>query len=262
MPELPDVEGLRRYLKEHALDRPIARTSVHDDMILGEVSASRLQRALKGAPLTGALRHGKYLFAPCSEGPALVLHFGMTGELAEVEAAEDEPEYTKAFFEFEDGGGLAYICPRRLGRIDLAEDIQGYLEGQDLGPDAADVDADQFRKIVGARRGSIKHTLMDQSSIAGLGNVYTDEILFQAGIHPKTTAADLDDDQLGELSRVMHRVLNTANKHAGNGEEVPDWWLIHRREEGATCGKCDGEIERIEVSGRGTFLCPACQQQP
>ena len=261
MPELPDVEGMKEYLASHALNQKIVRTTVRDEQLMGDVSTAKLQRLLKGARLTDARRHGKHLFAPTSAGPALMLHFGMTGELHYVEKGDDEPEYTKVLFEFSGGDRLAYVCPRRLGQVDLAEDIESYIEQQDLGPDAEDLNADQFREIVGERRGSIKHTMMDQSSIAGLGNVYTDEILFQARIHPKTTASDLDDDALSNLSRIMHRVLNTAIKHGGNSDEFPDWWLIHRRSEGSTCSKCGGEVQRIEVSGRGTYYCPGCQRK-
>lgn len=254
MPELPDVQVFREHLDATALHRTVATTRVRDESLLDGVSAAALARRLKGRELTETRRHGKHLFVRAGDDGWLRLHFGMTGELQFSEPG-GEPDHTALLLEFADGGRLAYVNVRRLGEIGWADDDDAFVAERNLGPDAL---ADgfgpaAFREALAGKTGTVKGALMDQSSIAGVGNVYADETLFQAGIHPETPVDQLDDDALGDLHRTLVRVLERAID--ARVEEFPDDFLVPRREEGAECPKCGGEIVRASVAGRPTYWC-------
>ena len=260
MPELPDVATFRDRLEREAGGRRIERTSVRDERVLEGVSAETLARRLKGARIDETRRHGKYLFVRAGEAPWLVMHFGMTGDIVVTDG--DEPEHARVVFELDDDRSLFYVSQRMLGRIEVTDDVDGYVDDQDLGPDAMDddLDADAFVARFEERSGMVKSALTDQGLIAGIGNVYADEILFQAGIHPQRELDDLDADDLRELHRTMRRVLRVTTEHQARPEDFPRGYLTPRRgDESAECPRCDGSLETTEVSGRTTWFCPACQ---
>jgi formamidopyrimidine-DNA glycosylase len=185
----------------------------------------------------------------------------MTGELRYFKATDTEPEHTRLRIHFANGAHLAYDCQRKLGEIDLAGDFESFIDDHDLGPDALGIDLDTFRERLQAHSAAIKSTLMNQDVIAGIGNVYSDEILYQAGIHPKTRADRLSDKTLNQLHRVTQRVLRTAIRHRGEPEKLPRSYMLRHRERGADCPRCGGTIERITVSGRHGLYCPKCQSK-
>ncbi len=262
MPELPDVAACRRYLQRHALRQPIAHTRVRDRRLLRGISAAALSRRLAHEQLTATRRHGKHLFARSGKG-WLTLHFGMTGTLRYYDRAqEDIPPHTGLLLEFGNGHALAYRCPRRLGRIGWTEGVEDFVRSQHLGPDALDhaLDAGALRRRLGAR-GAIKARLLDQSRIAGIGNLYADEILYQAGIHPATAVRLLTGPEVRRLHRVMRRVLRTAARHGGRVAELPRRWLLPHREGDHRCPRCGGTATRTSVGGRTTWYCPGCQRK-
>ncbi len=261
MPELPDVEIQRRRLAAGGLKRPIAHTHVPDDRVLDGVSARKLAVSLKGRRLLRTRRHGKHLLvAVDGDDPLwLTLHFGMTGELVLDDGRGEPPRYARVILEWRDGGRLCYLSRRLLGHVGLAGDPEAFARAHDLGPDVLDLGRRRFLKLLADRRGMVKSALMDQSLLAGVGNVYADEILYQAGIHPRADLDDLDDDDRKRLRRVMRRVLRTAIDRKADPERLPRRWLLPRREEGAACPRCGGRVRRLEVGGRATYVCPACQ---
>lgn len=264
MPELPDVETFKGYLDATSLHQRIAKVEIERDDILGEVSARSLRRRLKGHSLESTRRHGKYLFAEVSGDGWLVLHFGMTG-YPEYSETEDPPEHTRTLFKFEGGGHLAYVCMRMLGRVDWTENADQFIEQHDLGIDAQseDLDFDRFQELMEKKRGSIKSALMDQQTIAGLGNVYVDEILFQSRIHPKASVNDLEMSELKTIFKQMHRVLKAAIRARVKPENMPKSFLLPRRsEKDAKCPRCGELLETIKVTGRTTYFCPNCQKTP
>jgi len=274
VPELPDVENLRCYFDATALHKRIERVKVRDARLL-ETSASKVHSVLEGRRFTETARRGKRLFArACDDGGGgatkdvdrdgcewLALHFGMTGSLEFFEVTGARPRGTALEIGFEDGGTLAVTTTRRLGKIGVARSPQQYAREHGLGPDALEVGRDEFVETIGRRRGSVKAALMNQSAIAGIGNIYADEVLFQAGVHPETPAAEVDRATLAELWRVMRRVLRTASDRAADADEMPRGWLLHARNHGADCPRCDGSVEKLSVSGRPTYICPACQHK-
>lgn len=210
---------------------------------------------LMGNELDSTRRHGKHLFVHAGDG-WLRLHFGMTGYLDAT--SSDEPEdHTELLLEFEDGRRLSYVNERKFGAVSWADDVDSFVEEHDLGPDplADRMDRAAFRDRLKDRSGSIKGTLMNQSVVAGLGNVYTDESLFQAGIHPESDTQALSDEEQADLFSVMMRLIDTAIERGADVEELPDSWLLPHREPGQRCPRDGGTIERITVSGRATYLC-------
>ena len=196
------------------------------------------------------------------------MHFGMTGTLAWFEHEADDPPYDRVRFDFAGGGHLAYVNRRMLGRIGLADDADAFIRAEGLGPDALDpaVDLEAFTRATLGRRRDVKSVLMDQTLIAGIGNIYADEILFQARLHPKTPVTSLDERQRAELFRQIKQVLKTAIECGAGAEQflerLPDHFLLPRREKGGKCPRCGSPIATLKVAGRTSYYCPRCQPAP
>jgi formamidopyrimidine-DNA glycosylase len=261
MPELPDVETFRRYVDATSLHQRIAGVDLDATRMLQGVRADEIRGALTGGRFEQTARRGKFLFVAIDDGPWLVLHFGMTGLLTYFKADGAAPSHTRLLVQFEDGYRLAGVWRRRLGRIDLAHDPDDFAVTNDLGPDAfePELGRDALASMLRARRGGLKSALMDQSFVAGIGNVYSDEILFQAGLMPDRAAAELTDDELDALHRALRHVLATAIERQADPGRLPSSWLLPRREEGARCPRCGGALAHDHVAGRTAWYCPRCQ---
>ena len=264
MPELPDVANLKKYMESTALHRKVAHTSVDDERILCDTTPQALGRRVKGASFTGARRHGKFLFGAVDSGGFVVFHFGMTGNFSYYGEREERPEYAKVVFSFAGNGHLAYVCTRLLGEVGYTEDKTEFVEERGLGPDAldGDVDAEWFTGRLKGRSAGIKSLLMNQSVIAGIGNVYADEILFQSRIHPAARADRLNATKKKRIFHAVRRVMRVAVRHNADVSSFPRGYLMKNRGEGEKCGRCSGTIEKTKVSGRGTYFCPKCQEKP
>ncbi len=260
MPELPDVEIFRRYLDRTSLRQKIRAVELDGARMRRGVAARTLRDALTGSAFRSTRRHGKYLFAALGSAGWLVLHFGMTGFLDYAKDGAEPPDHTRLLVRFANGARLAGVWQRLLGRIALTDDPDRFIRDQDLGPDALGLGKRTFLDRLGARGGSIKGALMDQSFIAGLGNVYSDEMLFQARIHPRAPVRKLGEDGARALHGAMGHVLKMAIAKKADPARLPDTWLLPHREEGAKCPRCGGKIARIAVAGRHAFLCPRCQK--
>lgn len=263
MPELPDVENYRRYLGANALHKSIAGVHVGSARILRGIAGKRLADTLSGRSMETTRRHGKHLMVQLDDGGWLTFHFGMTGRFRYFKQMEDDPKHDRLRIDFDNGYHLAFENQRLLGEVGLATDADAFVDEQDMGPDALDIDEATFRKRLAGRRGGVKTALMNQSLAAGIGNVYSDEMLFQAGIHPATPVKRLKDADIATLYRAMRTVLETAiDCGAGSddlAQRLPRGWLLPRRDEGAPCPRCDGTIEAFRTGGRRGFLCPSCQ---
>jgi len=261
MPELPDVARFKSYLDATSLHQPIGRAVVHDRDLLEDVSAERLRRTLRGRSFESTDRWGKFLFVELDAGPWLVMHFGMTGYLDYSETSREVPHHTRVTYQFEGGARLAYVCQRRLGRVTLADDLQSFVRSRDMGPDALDeqLDFEAFRRRLAGRGGAVKSALMNQQIVAGIGNVYSDEILFQARVHPKRPVNALGDGQLRSVHRALRKVLRKAVDCNGEIERLPRSYFLPHREGDGLCPRCRRELEQVKVSGRTAHLCPRCQ---
>jgi len=263
MPELPDVAVFKRYFDATALHQQIDGVDVRDTQLLANVSGPELTSRLAGQAFVGTSRHGKYLFAVLDDDDVLVLHFGMTGHLQYYEYLGDEPEYTQLLCSFRNGYQLAYVSARKLGEIRLIKEIDAFIRAKKLGPDVLDddFDFDAFQERLSARHGMIKTRLTDQHIMAGIGNVYSDEILFQAQVHPKTPVDKLDRETLRAVFDKMKSVLEIAIDHDAEPSQFPDDFIIPQRREDGECPVCGGNVERVKISGRSAYFCPRCQEK-
>ncbi|MFP3853328.1 MAG: Fpg/Nei family DNA glycosylase [Anaerolineales bacterium] len=264
MPELPDLAVFQQYFESTSLHQAIQRVRCHEPNLLVGTSPGGVGRWLSGHSFSGTDRIGKNFFAEMDDGRFLRFHFGMTGYFEYFKGLDEEPEYSQFRIHFDNGYHLALVMPRKLGEIQPLESMEDYAAEAELGPDVFkdSFGFSQFKDILVDRRAMIKSSMMDQSVMAGLGNVYNDEILYQARIHPRAQIPDLSEKELGKIYHAMRRVINKAIEVDAQPERMPENWLLPHREPGAQCPRCRGEIERIDVSGRTGYYCPSCQKMP
>jgi len=264
LPELPDVELFKSYIDSTSLHKSITGVKANDSYALKGTDPGTLKKNIIGQNLAESRRHGKYLFLNLSDHDTLLLHFGMTGHLRYFKNEEEKPDYMQLLLTFDNGYSLAYSCKRKLGEIRLVEDPDTFISDNNMGPDALDpdLDFDAFSKAFEGRRGMVKPALMNQKIIAGIGNEYSDEILFQTRIHPKTQVLDLEQSDLKSLYNIMQQVLIKAIDCRADKDRFPGHFLLRNREEDAECpGGCGGTIQTAEVSGRTAYFCPDCQEK-
>jgi formamidopyrimidine-DNA glycosylase len=258
MPELPEVEMVRRYLEATSIHQMIKDAKVLDSRILSGSSAEHLEQILTGQQFHSVYRHGKRLFLKLNEGLYLTVHLGLTGDLVYLQGLQEEPRHTRLLIAFVNGHRLAFDDPRIFGEVGLTGSPQSFLEERGIGPDAMQVSKEDFLKIMRGRKGIIKSALLNQSLVAGLGNLYADEALFQAGICPKSRS--LDEAQLSDLYSSIQLTLSTAIKAHADLSKLPDSFLLPHRHPGGRCPR-DGEALRHEtIGGRTSYYCPKHQK--
>ncbi|WP_219416115.1 DNA-formamidopyrimidine glycosylase family protein [Pseudonocardia nigra] len=266
MPELPEVESARKVL-EGALDREIAAVDDGDDWVCRPHRPGDIARALVGARLTAAHRRGKTMWCETARdgepGPRLGIHLGMGGRLVLTDAdgvraggepdrpdrGPRKPEWDRFTLRFADGGQLRLFDKRRLGRVRLEPEVDA------LGPDAEEVSRAEFRTRIGRGKAPVKARLLDQSVLAGVGNLLADEILWQAAVAPSARSDELDAATLDRLHRALRRALRAAIANGGvhTGEVIPF------RHADAACPRCGAPMAHGTVGGRSTWWCSAEQ---
>jgi formamidopyrimidine-DNA glycosylase len=263
MPELPEVASFRKYFEKTAMDRQIAFARVKNAKILRGVSPAGLEEQLSGSRFKSTRQHGKYLFAALDTGKWLVMHFGMTGFLEYLEDSNREPAYSRLLIGFTEGGALAYVNQRMLGWVGIAKHTEEVIEAKKLGPSALDsrLDFEVFRKRLSGKKSRIKSALMDQEIVAGIGNVYSDEILFQARLHPDTRVSVLDDSQVKDIFTKMREVLATAVKRDADVSRLPENYLLPNRNKKGACPICGTNWKTMKLGGRTAYFCPKCQKK-
>ena len=247
MPELPEAERARQQI-ERALDREIVAVDDTDTYVSRPHAPGEIAEALVGRKLTAAHRRGKFLWVETDDdGPDLGLHLGMAGRISVDE--EPVPRWDRFVLEFADGGRLALRDKRRLGRAVIEPDFSH------VGPDAAEVSRDKFRARVGKGSLALKAKLLDQSAIAGVGNLLADETLWRARLSPRRVAGELSDEELDNLRRQLRAATRDAIRNGGvhTGRFMPS------REKGGSCPRCGTPLARDTVGGRTTYWCPSCQ---
>lgn len=253
MPELPEVATYQKFFNMTATGRKVTGVEVIEPRVV-TVSPEELQQSVVGQRWEETQRIGKHLLVKLSGGGWMTMHFGMTGSLRSFKDREDAPRFTKVLFALDDGFFLAFRCPRILGRIGLTESLSTYQKDKKLGPDALTVSWKEFQEILDGRTGLIKPLLMNQSTVAGLGNWIVDDILYQAGIHPECRANELSDAKVQSIFDKMKYILKTAVELESRYEDFPDEFLVtyrwsknqHRQEE--------INLEILKVGGRSTYI--------
>ena len=260
MPELIEAETYR-LAAERCIGRTIERVVVADPAYVhGGLTAHGLVTALSGARVAAAGRHGKVVLLELSTGHTLALRFGMTGRLVvdgdavierlEYGPAGRRPEWERVTIEFRGGGELVMVDPRRLGWVELDPDLSR------LGPDAASVTTAQLRAALGTSAVAVKVRLLDQSRLAGVGNLIADETLFRAGLDPARPAVSLDDAEVAALGRELRATIRRLSRRGGS--HMGD--LQDFRHRGASCPRCGVPLERRTIGGRTTYSCPEHQR--
>lgn len=259
MPELPDVEIFKKEADK-------AKGAIIESVEAGaskmvNSSQSGMTRFLQDKEVEETFRHGKYLFLSVGNKEALVMHFGMTGELKYAGDEEEQPKYTQFTLNLKNNDHLYYISRRKLGSVEITDDTDKYIRDAGLGVDAAEITEDMFLEKLQKNQSAIKSFLMNQSHLAGIGNIYSDEILFQAGVYPKKKAGDLTREEGKKIYEKMDYILKTAIDKKADVSKFPNSFLLSHRQKGKKCPGCNGEIQKIKVSGRAGYYCPGCQKK-
>ncbi len=274
MPELPEVETVRRYLAPHVEGRSLIRVEVVDERWCRPLEPYELTEAVRGRRVERLGRRGKYLIASLEGDVHLVMHLRMTGNVL-YDAAPDLP-HTRVVVDLDDGHRLTWVDPRRFGTGELARsgvELEAFL-GARLGvePLSEAFTTEGLRDQARSRRAPVKAFLLDQRRVAGVGNIYADEALFRAGIHPLRPAGRLTRAQLARLRDGVVEALRAGV--AADGASIDDFrhpdgargsfqeqFLVHRRA-GEPCPRCGGQIVKMVAAGRGTYVCERCQPRP
>lgn len=268
MPELPEVETIRTELYPCVVGRTVTGVTLFWDRIIREPGVEEFKRRVTGQEITGLTRRGKYLFFHLGSGDVLVMHMKMTGSLI-VNPGDDR--FTRAIFELDDGSTVHFWDPRKFGVMWLDENEDAVRAK--LGPEPLDEDftVDVFAGILSGRTAPVKPVILNQSLIAGIGNMYADESLFDAKIHPERVAGKLTRAEAVRLHHSIIRVLQKALLLKGASVRNyirPDGGIGTAHEEfnvahgvGKDCHRCGTPIKRIVVRGRGTYFCPRCQRK-
>jgi formamidopyrimidine-DNA glycosylase len=284
MPELPEVETVARGLRRTIVGRRIVSVRLGKTDFIDDPAA--LEQHLPGRQIEAVERYGKFMLLRLSQvnatvsaakngdagSAALLVHLGMTGQIAPNPAAQPCEKHTHACFLLDDTRELRYTDPRRFGRLAyLAEDALA-KELQAFGADPLEISVEEFVRQARTRRARIKALLLDQSFLRGVGNIYADESLWRAKIHPARLGARLKKEQSESLHRVLQEILKKAILMRGSSisdfldaEGQPGEYQRHHRaygREGEDCYRCGAVIRRAIVAGRSSYFCPRCQPAP
>ncbi|MDO8736211.1 MAG: bifunctional DNA-formamidopyrimidine glycosylase/DNA-(apurinic or apyrimidinic site) lyase [Thermoleophilia bacterium] len=274
MPELPEVETIRRQLEPLLTGSKISSIEVLDPLAVAPASPEAFKRRLRGRAITAVRRRGKYLQLELDTQDTLVIHLRMTGTLTylQLPMPKEERQRLRLLLHLDNGAGLAFHDTRRFGKAFIlkAGDSQRYWAR--LGPEPLDSSfkAAYLGKILDGRTRPIKSLLLDQAMVAGIGNIYADEALYRAHIMPTRPAGDLDDEEIRRLTRSIKATLkkaidlqgssiDTYRDSQGRKGSFQETFQVHRRQ-GEPCPACGTRVEKIRVGGRGTYFCPICQK--
>lgn len=264
MPELPEVEARKRYLEKTSLARTVERVSVTDRRILEDTTPSALGRALRGARFESADRRAKYLLVRTDHESTLLIHFGMTGDLFFRQRGESKPKFSRVEFHFEEGSCLHFTDLRLFGKLAIYDTTDWALIGDiaKLGPEplGRGFTFRAFRDIVKGHRTTIHQLLMDQGLIAGIGNLYSDEITYQAGVRPDRGASSLSDAEIRRLYDMTKWVLRRAVELDAELDEQADIFLLPNRGRNGQCPVTHDKLVKKTIGGRSSYYCPACQK--
>jgi formamidopyrimidine-DNA glycosylase len=264
LPELPEVETIVRAWRPRLEGRRISRFRSSWPRNVTP-SARAVARALRGRTVQRVWRRAKYIVFDLSPPGHLLVHLRMSGRLAAAGDPAARRDHVRAVWEFDEGGALWLVDMRKFGTITLVNDIAAATAHLGVEPLEQGFTRRRFGCIVRARSRLLKPLLLDQSVVAGLGNIYADEALYAAGVHPLTRTDALSDVQVAALVRAIRSVLRRAIRHQGTsidwvypGGRMQDRLRVYKRG-GRPCRRCGVPIEVIRVAQRGTHFCPRCQ---
>jgi len=278
MPELPEVEVVRRDLEREVVGKKIKSVDVNGMRSIRRYRQRKLFTSeLDGRKITAVSRRGKYLVLKLDDGNALIVHLGMSGQLLRAKSARDTvPKHTHVTITFTQGGQLRFVDPRTFGEMfvspfDALDEDVNELAHLGIDPLESAMSWDYFGELVAQRHVKLKAALMDQKFLAGIGNIYSDEILFNAGLRWDRMSDSLSPEEVRRLYRALVETLQDAVKYRGSSladEQYVDLfgkkgeYQLHHKvyaREGEACKRCRHVIVREKTGGRSTFFCDACQ---
>lgn len=267
MPELPEVETRVRELRSPCVGRTILRAVVRWPRHIAAPAPATFKRRIKGQRVNSISRRGKFLIFQLSR-EFLLIHLRMSGDLRVEAASTARKPHDHTSFVFDNGAELRFSDARKFGRVYLVADPKSVVGHLGPEPLASDFASGEFAALVSARRRQIKPLLLDQKFLAGVGNIYADEALHRAGVHPEARSDELSAARARALWRSVRQVLRAGIRH--NGASI-DWVYRGGRQQhhfrvydraGEPCLQCGTAIRRIVVGQRGTYFCPTCQPAP
>ncbi len=269
MPELPEVEVVVRQLRAELRGLTLGSVRVRHRDVFRPATGLTVEDT-RGHRVVDVTRRAKLILIPLSGSVTLTVHLRMTGRVEVCAPARPIALHTHVVVPLSDGRELRFVDPRRFGRVQLLDERalarDSFLAR--LGPEPLEMSCDELDRGLASRVGSLKGALLDQSLVAGLGNIYADEILFRAALHPRLVACRLSTDELRRLHEEMRAVLQQAIE--GGGSTISDYRSLRRPgsfqtqhrvfgRAGQACLRCGTSIRKIRVAGRGTHICPTCQ---
>lgn len=273
MPELPEVETIKREFDRDLIGRWIDSVEVRNPVVIAVPPAQFIER-VERAEFTQVSRRAKYLIVNLSNGYSLIIHLKISGQLLYVPADRRVDSSTHIIFNLDDGRQLRLRDVNAFASMQALKttDVPAFFAKQKLGPEplSPDFSYEMFKSLVKRhKRAMIKPLLIDQHFVSGIGSIYADEILFYARVHPTKKVADLSEADIHKIYEGIKRILPEAISHRGtttrayldlhgNRGEHQKYLKVHAQT-GKECEGCPGTVERIELSGRGTYLCPSCQ---
>jgi formamidopyrimidine-DNA glycosylase len=278
MPELPEVETVRRGLEERVVGRHVRAVEVGRERVVRRTSRQALIDGLTGTTIEAARRRGKYLLLPLDSGDEVMIHLRMSGQVLVAQGGAPRPPHTHVVLHLDDGNELWFVDPRTFGEIVVYDPGRVDIEVPELArlgidPIVDEFDAAALRTAFGTTSRALKPLLLDQHVVAGIGNIYADEILHRARLRPDRPASSLDRRRLSVLHRSIVDVLTDAIDAGGStlgdaqyvdlmgeGGSYQDDHRVYGRggERCVTCGR--GWVRRTVSGGRGTHWCPVCQR--
>jgi formamidopyrimidine-DNA glycosylase len=266
MPELPEVETIKRELEKALLGKKITEVCVHHPKVIREPSVEKFKKGLEGATVKNILRKAKLLILELSNNKSLAIHLKMTGQLV----YPGNGKTSRVSFRLSDGKTLDFNDQRLFAELRLIDDWRGLKFVQSLGPEPFDINLEKFKAMLRQKKTKIKPLLMDQTFVSGIGNLYAAEALFRARINPERPANSLSDQEKALLFAKIKDTLRQAIEHKGSSVDqyvqlsgAPGNFVKYHKvydRAGKPCFICKSLIKRTALAGRGTYFCPKCQK--
>jgi formamidopyrimidine-DNA glycosylase len=269
MPELPEVETIKNELAPNVIGHRIKSIKLLWERTLQQPSKEELERIVRGQEITGIERRGKYLILNLGSGYKLILHMGMSGSL--MLGQDNPPPHTRAIIHLDNDMNIYFNDPRKFGKMYLVKECEHVFDKLGIEPLSPDFTTQSLAEILKSRKSPVKSVLMNQSLIAGIGNMYADEALFASRIHPLRPADSLTEEEIKSLHQAIQDVLRQGIKNKGAsvtnyfrpdgeaGTAHKEFRVAHRKDK--PCPVCNTPIQRICVNQRGTCFCPCCQKE-
>ncbi len=271
MPELPEVETIKNELSPHVVGRSISGVTLFWEGMLRQPSPEEFHSRISGQEITGLKRRGKYLIFSLGSDDLLIIHLKMSGSLLIGEGSSEPPKYTRAVICLDDGTSIFFSDPRKFGMMRLVNDASSIFGRLGPEPLEAGFTSEVLAQCLSKRKAPLKAVLLEQSFVAGIGNMYADEALFLAKINPLRPSNSLSQGEIKRLHSAIRQVLRSAITNRGasimnylrpGGEPGTahfEFKVAHGR--GKNCPDCGTPLKRIAVRNRGTYFCPRCQPE-